>query len=87
MGSGQSCPESSEAWGIVLRSCHCFWHSLAVTLHDPDHSVSELRFVTVGTSVAGRILIVAHTERDERTRIISARHATQGERKDYEEEN
>ena len=64
-----------------------FGDSLAVTLHDPDHSVSELRFVTVGTSVAGRILIVAHTERDERTRIISARHATQGERKDYEEEN
>lgn len=59
----------------------------AVTLQDPDHSASELRFITVGTSGAGRVLIVAHTDREERIRIISARHATQGERKDYEEKN
>lgn len=59
--------------------------SLAVTAPDPDHSEDEDRSVTVGRSVRGRLLLVAHTERDERTRIISARELTRTEREDYEE--
>jgi uncharacterized DUF497 family protein len=60
---------------------------LAVTYHDPDHSLSEERFITVGMSRNGRVLIVAHSERGENIRIISARNTTLGERKHHEEEN
>jgi uncharacterized DUF497 family protein len=60
---------------------------LALTFPDPDHSMSEQRFITLGTSSMNRILIVAHADRDENVRIISARKATQRERKQYEEKN
>ena len=59
--------------------------ALALTYPDPDHSISEQRFITVGMSSARRVLIVAHAERGESIRIISARKATQSERKQYEE--
>ncbi|HET7107091.1 MAG TPA: BrnT family toxin [Candidatus Acidoferrum sp.] len=59
--------------------------ALALTYPDPDHSISEQRFITVGMSSARRLLIVAHAERGESIRIISARKATQSERKQYEE--
>ena len=64
-----------------------FGDSLAVTYPDPDHSQSEQRFITVGISNTGRVLIVAHVDRRENIRIISARKTTQRERKQYEEEN
>jgi hypothetical protein len=55
------------------------------TLDDEAHSVGELRFVTIGRSSFGRILVVAHTEDDETIRIISARVATKPEAQGYEE--
>jgi uncharacterized DUF497 family protein len=58
---------------------------LAVTYHDPDHSISEERFITVGMSRTDRVLIVAHSDRGENIRIISARKTTVQERKHYEE--
>lgn len=58
---------------------------LAVTYRDPDHSEVEFRFLTFGLSSTGRILVVAHTERDEAIRLISARPATRSERHAYEE--
>lgn len=58
---------------------------LAITGADPDHSRGENRFVTFGVSGAGRLLVVAHTERGDRLRIISARPATKRERRIYEE--
>ena len=58
---------------------------LAVTAADPDHSRGESRFITFGVSSAGRLLVVAHAERGDRLRIISARPATKGERRIYEE--
>jgi len=64
-----------------------FGDPLAMTFLDPDHSASEQRFITVGVSSTNRILIVAHADRGENVRIISARRATQTERKYYEEEN
>lgn len=60
--------------------------ALAVTYRDPDHSEEELRFLTFGVSSIGRILVVAHTEREEAVRLISARPATRSERRAYEEE-
>ena len=53
-----------------------FADPLAVTYHDPDHSISEERFITVGMSRVGRVLIVAHSDRGENIRIISARKTT-----------
>jgi uncharacterized DUF497 family protein len=60
---------------------------LALTYHDPDHSVVEQRFITAGISKAGRLLIVAHADHGENVRIISAREMTLGERKHYEEKD
>jgi uncharacterized protein len=57
----------------------------AATGCDPDHSVGEERFITFGVSERGRLLVVAHTEEDETLRIVSARLASKGERKIYEE--
>lgn len=63
-----------------------FADPMALTFHDPDHSATEHRFVTFGLSQANRLLVVAHTDRGRRIRIISARLMTKGERKIYEEE-
>ena len=60
---------------------------LSLTIHDPTHSISEDRFVIVGESLNRRILVVVHTERKDRIRIISARPANQREKKIYEESN
>ena len=64
-----------------------FGDPLAVTYQDPDHSLAEERFITVGASAAGRVLIVAHSDRNEKVRIIAARETTRGERSQYEEDN
>ena len=58
---------------------------LSLTFHDPDHSSEESRFIIIGRSTQGRTLFVAHTDRDEIVRIITARVATKQERKHYEE--
>jgi uncharacterized DUF497 family protein len=60
--------------------------SLAITIFDPDHSKEEDRYITIGASARGRILMVAHTDRGDRTRIISARELTRAEREAYENE-
>jgi uncharacterized DUF497 family protein len=60
---------------------------VSVTYPGPDHSTSEQRFITVGMSSVGRVLIVTHADRNEIIRIISTRKTTQRERKQYEEKN
>jgi hypothetical protein len=62
-----------------------FFDPLSVTGDDPDHSVSERRLVTFSVSSSGRLLAVAHTEKEDVIRIISARQTTRAERKLYEE--
>ncbi|MDP9316430.1 MAG: BrnT family toxin [Chloroflexota bacterium] len=61
-----------------------FRDPLSITFDDPDHSDDESRFITIGTSTSGKLLIVAHTDRSDRIRIISAREPTRGERELYE---
>jgi uncharacterized DUF497 family protein len=58
---------------------------LSATGLDPDHSFGEERFVTFGVSSRGRLLIVAHANRDDIIRIVNARKATRTERNIYEE--
>jgi uncharacterized DUF497 family protein len=57
-----------------------FGDPLAITYNDPGHSEGEGRFITFGVSAMNRLLVVAHTDRGEACRIISAREATRNER-------
>ena len=62
-----------------------FGDPLSLTVADPEHSDDENRFVIIGQSFRGRLLVVVHVERDERIRIVNARPATRREKKTYEE--
>lgn len=62
-----------------------FDDSLSVTFPDPDHSIGEDRYVIIGMSRLGELLVISHTDRENRTRIISARRATRQEKRFYEE--
>ena len=62
-----------------------FGDPLSDTFDDPDHSAEERRFIIIGISERGRMLIVSHTDDGEVVRIISAREPTRGEREFYEE--
>jgi uncharacterized protein len=64
-----------------------FADPLSLTGYDPDHSESEDRYLTMGYSAEGNLLIVSHTDRGEVQRIISARIANRREKKDYEDGN
>lgn len=61
-----------------------FFDAHSVTILDPDHSVGESRFLTMGLSSKDRILVVAHTEQGDTIRIIMARPASASERNRYE---
>ncbi|HEY9619394.1 MAG TPA: BrnT family toxin [Crinalium sp.] len=58
---------------------------LYVDFYDPDHSEDEERYLIVGESNKGRVLIVSYTERGNSIRLISAREVTRTEREAYEE--
>jgi hypothetical protein len=62
-----------------------FGDPLALTFYDPDHSDDEDRYLTIGHSEEGKLIIISHTDREDRIRIISARRATRREGKAYEE--
>jgi uncharacterized protein len=58
-----------------------FGDPLYIDFYDPDHSIEEHRYLILGTSSAGQLLIVSYTERDEVVRLISAREVTSTEEK------
>lgn len=63
-----------------------FADGLSVTIDDPLHArPGEDRFVTMGMSNRGKILVVVHADRGDAVRIISARPATRKERQNHEE--
>lgn len=64
-----------------------FSDPLSTTVYDPDHSVEENRYITVGVSRNYRVIMVAHTEQNDHVRIISARQLTPKERRQYEQRN
>ena len=71
-----------------LEASMVFGDPMELTIYDPDHSEGEYRFLSVGRSSSGRLLVVSYTEREEnRIRIISARLATATEMKRYESES
>jgi uncharacterized DUF497 family protein len=71
--------------GVLFQdAATVFGDPLSVTYYDPDHSDEEDRFITIGHANSGQLLIVSHTDREDRIRIISARRATRKEKKAYE---
>ncbi|MBE9053338.1 BrnT family toxin [Nostocales cyanobacterium LEGE 11386] len=77
---------------FVLNLTYLVWESqtvfddpLYVDFYDPDHSEDEERYLIVGESNQGRLLIVSYTERGNSVRLISAREVTRTEREAYEE--
>jgi uncharacterized protein len=62
-----------------------FGDPLSVTIFDPAHSQTEDRFIILGRSHQGRLLVVIHTERGDNIRVISARRASRREQKHHEE--
>ena len=64
-----------------------FSDPLEVTIPDPEHSDDEVRFLSLGLSADGRLLVVAYTEREGTIRIIHARVAAPKERRAYEQES
>jgi len=74
--------------GVSFQEAVCVFSSpLSATYDDPDHSQEEQRYLTVGTSRFGRLLIVSHTDRGDNIRIISARETTRRERIRYEKDS
>jgi len=61
-----------------------FLDPFSITIADPNHSVDEQRYIDIGSSDKGRVLVVVYTERLSNIRIISCRKATPSERKLYE---
>lgn len=64
-----------------------FGDALARTVPDPRYSIGEFRYLTTGYSLTNRLLIVAHTDRGERIRIITSRAAKPKERRFYEQQS
>jgi uncharacterized protein len=67
-----------------LEAATAFHDPRSLTIPDPSHSAAEARWVLLGQSVAGRLLVVIHPHRSPKLRIISARSANRRERQAYE---
>ena len=62
-----------------------FSDPLETTIDDPDHTLTEHRFISIGESFMKRLLVVSYAESADKIRIISARRPTTRERHAYEE--
>jgi uncharacterized protein len=75
-----------EKHGVSFQEASTvFLDPLAATIPDELHSIDEFRFRTIGMTKSNRLIVVAHTDRDDRIRIITAREATRRERQQYEQ--
>jgi uncharacterized protein len=71
--------------GVTFQeAASVFADALSITISDPDHSISEARFLDLGLSHRNRLLVISYTERGEIIRIISARRASRSEHEYYE---
>ena len=72
--------------GITFEEAKTIFNDpFAITIPDPDHSISEQRYIDLGFSINNRLLVVWYTERNNCIRIIGSRKATNSERKEYED--
>jgi len=83
----QKAKSNVEKHGVSFdEAVSVFADSLALTFADTDHSEAEDQSRTYGISNQGRLLVVVHTERRNKVRIISARKATRYEKNIYKQE-
>lgn len=83
---GRKAKANLKKHGVSFEeACTTLGDPLSLTIPDPAHSAVEDRFITLGLSSRGRLLVVVVTERTERIRILSARKASRRERRTYEE--
>jgi uncharacterized DUF497 family protein len=68
-----------------LEATTAFGDPMSLTIFDPDHSEREDRFLLLGRTFSGRLVVVVHTDREDSVRVVSARMATSHERKTYED--
>ena len=84
---GKKATANARKHGISFReAASAFYDRLSVTDNDPDHSLDERRLITIGMSSSRRLLVIGHTDRGDRIRIITARLATRAEKRLYEED-
>lgn len=77
---------NAEKHGVSFEEASsAFADPLSITIPDPDHSEGEVRFLLLGHTESGKLVVISHVERGETLRIISARLATRHERRTYEE--
>ena len=83
---GRKARSNLEKHGVSFEeAASVFGDPLSLTIEDSYHSETERRCVVIGLSLRGQTLVVVHSERGERIRMISARLATSAERRQYEE--
>ncbi len=76
--------ENLQKHGVSFEeAATCFRDPLSETIHDPDHSGSEDRYVLLGMSAQARLLVVVHAERGDNIRLISTRPANRREAAKY----
>jgi uncharacterized DUF497 family protein len=81
-GQGHGEPQETRCW--LSEATTVFGDPLEITIPDPGHSEGEARYLSLGLSAGNRLLVVAYTEREGKTRIIHARVAAPKERRAYE---
>jgi uncharacterized protein len=84
--SDKAVANKRKHWVGFSEAATAFGDPLSLTVPDVEHSVGEARWVLVGVSYRGRLLVVVHVERGNHIRLISARLATRAERKTYEQD-
>ena len=82
---GKADSNAKKHGGTFAEAATAFGDPLSITIPDPDHSIGEARFILLGVSFQGRLVVVVHTEAHDSIRIIRARLATRAERKSYEQ--
>ena len=79
---------NQETRGVSFAEAStAFLDPLAATVPDDRYAYEEFRFRTIGYTLTNRLIIVAHTERNDRIRIITARNVTPKERRQYEQQD
>jgi uncharacterized DUF497 family protein len=77
---------NAKKHGVSFDEAATIFHDpMFITVIDQEHSSDEERYITIGLSSDGRLLIIAHTDREGQVRIISARKATKKEEQFYAE--
>ena len=76
--------ENLSKHGLSFEDASIVFSGTCITFEDRRANYGEERFITLGL-LLGRVVVIAHTPRGEKTRIISMRKANSREKKIYQE--